>query len=58
MDGHIFTLGNSEQGQLGRVPERFAHRGGRHGLELLLMGDKLRMKRKTDVVQVTFEIII
>jgi len=51
MDGHIFTLGNSEQGQLGRVPERFAHRGGRHGLELLLMSDKLRMKRKSDVVQ-------
>jgi regulator of chromosome condensation len=30
-DGRIFTLGNSEQGQLGRVPEIFAHRGGRRG---------------------------
>jgi len=51
LDGQIYTLGNSEQGQLGRVPERFAHRGGRHGLELLLVSDKLRMKRKSDVVQ-------
>jgi alpha-tubulin suppressor-like RCC1 family protein len=30
-DGAVFTLGNSEQGQLGRVPEMFAHRGGRRG---------------------------
>ena len=28
-DGDIFTMGNSEQGQLGRVPEMFAHREGR-----------------------------
>jgi alpha-tubulin suppressor-like RCC1 family protein len=30
--GSVYTLGNSEQGQLGRVPEMFAHnRGGRRG---------------------------
>jgi len=29
--GAIYSLGNSEQGQLGRVPELFAHRGGRRG---------------------------
>jgi regulator of chromosome condensation len=29
--GYIFTFGNSEQGQLGRVPEYFAQRGGRRG---------------------------
>jgi hypothetical protein len=29
--GVIYSLGNSEQGQLGRVPEMFAHRGGRRG---------------------------
>lgn len=51
VDGEIFTVGNSEQGQLGRVPERFAHRGGRAGLKLLLSSDKLRMKNKSTVVQ-------
>eukprot|EP00088_Acartia_fossae_P027087 TRINITY_DN27867_c0_g1_i6.p1 TRINITY_DN27867_c0_g1~~TRINITY_DN27867_c0_g1_i6.p1 ORF type:complete len:474 (+),score=126.00 TRINITY_DN27867_c0_g1_i6:60-1424(+) len=50
-NGEIFTLGNSEQGQLGRVPERFAHRGGRHGLDLLLCSDKLRMNKKTTIVE-------
>ena len=30
-EGAIYSLGNSEQGQLGRVPEMFAHRGGRRG---------------------------
>lgn len=31
-DGDLFTLGCGEQGQLGRVPELFANRGGRQGL--------------------------
>ena len=31
-DGQLWTMGNSEQGQLGRVNEKFAHRGGRRGL--------------------------
>jgi len=51
VDGEIYTVGNSEQGQLGRVPERFAHRGGRSGLKLLLSSDKLRLKKKSTVVQ-------
>eukprot|EP00088_Acartia_fossae_P007766 TRINITY_DN13641_c0_g1_i1.p1 TRINITY_DN13641_c0_g1~~TRINITY_DN13641_c0_g1_i1.p1 ORF type:complete len:441 (+),score=87.17 TRINITY_DN13641_c0_g1_i1:57-1379(+) len=48
-DGDVLTLGNSEQGQLGRVPERFAHRGGRRGLSFLLTPDKLRAKSKSTV---------
>lgn len=31
-DGDLYTLGCGEQGQLGRVPELFANRGGRQGL--------------------------
>ena len=30
--GDIYTLGNSEQGQLGRLAECFCVRGGRKGL--------------------------
>lgn len=30
--GDLYTLGCGEQGQLGRVPELFANRGGRQGL--------------------------
>ena len=30
--GDLYTLGSGEQGQLGRVPELFANRGGRQGL--------------------------
>lgn len=32
LNGDIYTCGCGEQGQLGRVPERFANRGGRKGL--------------------------
>ena len=32
VDGDLCTLGCGEQGQLGRVPELFANRGGRQGL--------------------------
>ena len=35
-EGQIWTMGNSEQGQLGRINEKFAHRGGRRGLMSLL----------------------
>jgi len=49
MEGEIYTFGNSEQGQLGRVPEMFAHRGGRRGLEYLLTPDKLHVKPKSTV---------
>ncbi|XP_049336552.1 regulator of chromosome condensation [Astyanax mexicanus] len=36
VNGEIYTSGCGEQGQLGRVPERFANRGGRKGLMRLL----------------------
>ena len=48
-DGDIYTMGNSEQGQLGRVPEMFAHRGGRRGGQLLLTPDKIHAKSKSRV---------
>lgn len=35
VDGDLFTCGCGEQGQLGRVPALFAHRGGRRGLREL-----------------------
>ena len=44
---HIDTIaGNSEQGQLGRVPEKFGHRGGRRGGQLLLVPDKIHSKSR------------
>ena len=48
-DGDIYTMGNSEQGQLGRVPEMFAHRGGRRGGQLLLQPEKIHAKSKSRV---------
>ncbi|XP_072277063.1 regulator of chromosome condensation [Pyxicephalus adspersus] len=45
-DGDLYTSGCGEQGQLGRVPERFTNRGGRKGLERLLVPQCIRMKVK------------
>merc|ERR1719319_1360082 len=45
-DGTIYTVGNAEQGQLGRVGERWASRGARRGLEMLLTPDKVKVKGK------------
>ncbi|KAM4044542.1 regulator of chromosome condensation [Anomaloglossus baeobatrachus] len=45
-DGHLYTSGCGEQGQLGRVPERFTNRGGRKGLERLLMPQCVYLKAK------------
>ncbi len=45
-NGHIFTFGSGEQGQLGRVKECFAHRGGRRGLSMLLVPQIVRFKKK------------
>lgn len=36
INGELYTSGCGEQGQLGRVPERFTSRGGRKGLVRLL----------------------
>ncbi|XP_067862971.1 regulator of chromosome condensation [Heptranchias perlo] len=46
LDGDIFTSGCGEQGQLGRVAECFTNRGGRRGLERLLIPRSLRFKAK------------
>ncbi|KAH9523591.1 Regulator of chromosome condensation [Bulinus truncatus] len=43
--GEIFTLGCAEQGQLGRIAECFATRGGRKGLEMILSPGRVRVKR-------------
>ena len=42
-DGQVWTMGNSEQGQLGRINEKFAHRGGRRGLMALLKPEQVRV---------------
>jgi regulator of chromosome condensation len=47
--GELYTVGCGEQGQLGRVAERFAARGGRRGLELLLLPDRVHAKNRRTV---------
>lgn len=47
--GELYTVGCAEQGQLGRVAERFVARGGRRGLELLLLPDRVRAKNRRTV---------
>ncbi|KAK6473183.1 regulator of chromosome condensation-like [Huso huso] len=44
LGGNLYTLGCGEQGQLGRVPERFSNRGGRGGLGRLLVPQPVRIK--------------
>jgi len=46
IDGNIYSVGNGEQGQLGRVNEKFSQRGGRRGLDMLLKPEKLHLKKK------------
>ncbi|KAG8451226.1 hypothetical protein GDO86_003458 [Hymenochirus boettgeri] len=46
IDGDLYTSGCGEQGQLGRVPERFTNRGGRKGLERLLIPQCINLKVK------------
>ena len=48
-DGQIWTMGNSEQGQLGRVNEKFAHRGGRRGLMALLKPEPVRVNFRSKI---------
>ncbi|XP_075459977.1 regulator of chromosome condensation isoform X2 [Ascaphus truei] len=45
-DGDLYTSGCGEQGQLGRVPEMFTNRGGRKGLERLLIPQCIHLKAK------------
>ncbi|KAM6910456.1 regulator of chromosome condensation [Xenentodon cancila] len=46
LDGNLYTSGSAEQGQLGRVPEHFSNRGGRKGLERLLVPQMVKLKGK------------
>jgi len=39
VNGELYTSGCGEQGQLGRVAEHFANRGGRKGLSMYLHVD-------------------
>ncbi|KAL6053277.1 hypothetical protein STEG23_009372, partial [Scotinomys teguina] len=54
-DGDLYTLGCGEQGQLGRVPELFANRGGRQGLERLLVPKCVLLKSRGTRGRVRFQ---
>uniref|UniRef100_A0A3B3QC24 Regulator of chromosome condensation 1 n=1 Tax=Paramormyrops kingsleyae TaxID=1676925 RepID=A0A3B3QC24_9TELE len=49
MEGDLYSSGCGEQGQLGRVPERFANRGGRKGLERLLVPQTIPVRSRGKV---------
>ncbi|XP_072534925.1 regulator of chromosome condensation [Salminus brasiliensis] len=49
VNGEIYTSGCGDQGQLGRVPERFANRGGRKGLMRLLEPQMVMFKPRGKV---------
>ncbi|CAJ1061564.1 regulator of chromosome condensation [Xyrichtys novacula] len=46
LEGNLYSQGNAEQGQLGRVPSCFSDRGGRRGLNHLLQPQMVYFKRK------------
>ncbi|KAM9724149.1 regulator of chromosome condensation [Menidia menidia] len=46
LDGNLYTSGSAEQGQLGRVPEHFSNRGGRKGLDRLLVPQTVKLRGK------------
>uniref|UniRef100_F6PGW9 Regulator of chromosome condensation n=2 Tax=Ornithorhynchus anatinus TaxID=9258 RepID=F6PGW9_ORNAN len=54
-DGELYTSGCGEQGQLGRVPELFANRGGRKGLGRLLVPQCVVLKAKGSRGSVRFQ---
>jgi len=47
VDGEIYSFGNAEQGQLGRVSAMFSQRGGRRGLDMLLQPEKIHLSKKS-----------
>lgn len=49
LGGDLFTSGCGEQGQLGRVAEFFANRGGRKGLSRLLQPQLVKVRSKSKV---------
>ncbi|KAJ8289294.1 hypothetical protein COCON_G00019530 [Conger conger] len=46
LSGALYSSGCGEQGQLGRVPECFANRGGRKGLERLLVPQSVHLRSR------------
>ncbi|NXH19769.1 RCC1 protein, partial [Bucco capensis] len=54
-DGDLFTCGCGEQGQLGRVPSLFASRGGRKGLQRLLMPQRVPVRGRGHRGKVHFQ---
>ncbi|KAJ7304250.1 hypothetical protein JRQ81_011789 [Phrynocephalus forsythii] len=44
--GNLYTCGCGDNGQLGRVPQIFAMRGGRRGLERLLLPQAVAIKQR------------
>ncbi|KAJ8340880.1 hypothetical protein SKAU_G00331710 [Synaphobranchus kaupii] len=49
LSGDLYSSGCGEQGQLGRVPERFANRGGRKGLQRLLVPQSVLLRLRGKV---------
>ncbi|XP_054856050.1 regulator of chromosome condensation [Eublepharis macularius] len=45
-EGHLYTCGCGDNGQLGRVPQIFTARGGRRGLERLLLPQPVSIKQR------------
>lgn len=50
LNGELYTSGCGEQGQLGRVAEHFANRGGRKGLMRLLEPQMVAMRPRGKIV--------
>ncbi|XP_049440806.1 regulator of chromosome condensation [Epinephelus fuscoguttatus] len=50
LEGNLYTSGNAQQGQLGRVSERFSDRGGRKGLSRLLVPQIVEVKGKVHFI--------
>nr|XP_046256158.1 regulator of chromosome condensation [Scatophagus argus] len=50
LEGNLYSLGTGEQGQLGRVPELFSNRGGRKGLDRLLVPQIVTVKGKVHFI--------
>ncbi|XP_042346428.1 regulator of chromosome condensation [Plectropomus leopardus] len=50
LDGNLYTSGNAQQGQLGRVPQRSSDRGGRQGLMRLLLPQIVKIKGKVHII--------
>ncbi|XP_074538695.1 regulator of chromosome condensation [Halichoeres trimaculatus] len=52
LEGNLYSFGNAEQGQLGRVPQCFSDRGARRGLAPLLQPHVLHFKKKVSFTDV------